>query len=329
MSATNIAESLSNSAKFERCQVLKEQAIEEENYEFCIQLRDKQREYKGKIISKSELNHLKTRILEKEGDLEISRFLKKIPTSSADYFYSQIRDQFTASTPFDDTQTICYQQSAFEQAIVKLTPAKLLQVKDTLGQQVSSDRKPISEGNYIHALNHSKVLLKELCFIQWIEHQPTMIEEFAKYSQKQIATILAVVEKKFVVFRQKVEEFLNMDEAIQKQVIEKTKFVDFVNFNLSAYWMYSYFCFLLFKKQGVDITKVHAQTKSLLLHRRLISVLQSNILTVVKEVDYLNQYDLEAKIAKGSLLLGKRYDLLDGAVLSKDSQKKLITAMIS
>lgn len=329
MSATNIAESLSNSAKFERCQLLKEQAIEEENYEFCIMLRDKQREYKGKIISKSELIHLRQRILEKEGDLEISRFLKKIPATSAEYFYSQLKDQFTTSTAYDESHSIMYQQAAFEMVILKLTPSKLIPVKDTMGVHVPGDRKHITEGNYIHALNHSKVLLKELCFIQWIEHHPAMIEDFAKYSQKQITTILSVVEKKFLVFRQKIEEFLDMEEAIQKQVIEKTKFVDFVNFNLSSYWMYSYFCYLLYRKQGADSVKIQAQMKSLLLHRRLVSVLQSNILSVVKEVDYLNQYDLEAKIAKGSLLLGKRYDLIDGAVLNKESQKKLITAMIS
>lgn len=327
MAASNVAESLNNSAKLEKCQRLKEDAIEREDFEFCILLRDKQREYRNKIIPRSELIHLRARALESTAELEIHRFLKKIPQSTTDFFYNQLKDQFTLAGHRENQADIKTKQATLEQAISKLTPLKII---GSSGAQTTDSEElgSICEKNYFYALNHSKVLHKELCFIQWIESHAALAEDYSRYTAKQILAILSKAEKKFTLFREKIADFLNMEEEVQRQVIGQSKFIDFVNFHLSAYWLFAYFTFLLVKKRPADGADVQA-LKSLQSHRRLISVLQANVVIVANDADCLTQSDCTTRLSKGGLQLGKRYDLVDGAILTQSVQKKITAVLIS
>lgn len=327
MSASTVAESLSNSAKLEKCQKLKENAIEREDFEFCIILRDKQRDYKNKIIPRNELIHLRNRAIDSTVDLEIHKFLKKIPQANSDYFYNQLKDQFTRAGHKEGEIDLKTQQAALEQAILKLTPPRMVIPASTNDGQ-RKDESQIIESNYFYALNHSKVLHKELCFIQWVEGQQALAEDYSRYTSKQILAILSKAEKKFAIFRQKMSDFLSVEEEVQRQVISQPKFIDFVNFHLSAYWLFAYFTYLLVKKKPTDGSEVQA-LKSLQLHRRLVSVLQANVVLVANDADCLTQSDCTSRLAKGGLQLGKRYDLVEGAILSQAVQKKITAVLIS
>ena len=129
---------------------------------------------------------------------------------------------------------------------------------------------------------------------------------------------------------------------MQKKVIDRDKFIDFVNFNLSAYWLYAYFTYLLHRARRSQELAANPQTdlarlvqrelpsfKNLVVQRRLVSILLANVTLVIKEVDYLNELDFIAKLSKGTLLLGKRFDLTEGIVLQRDAQKKVLSSMIA
>lgn len=330
MAASSVAESLSNAAKLAKCQVMKAAAVEREDFEFCILLRDKQREYRNKVVARHDLVHFRARAVDSTQELEIHRFLKKIPQASADYFYTQLRDQFTRAGHPEPDADLALQQRSLDQAIMKLTPAHLLSQLESTESQGSHGGQQglITEKNYFYALNHAKVLHKELCFIQWVEGQAALAEDYGRYTAKQIAAILSKAEKKFALFRQKVADFLHMAEEVQRQVIGQPKFIDFVNFHLSAYWLFAYFTFLLLKKKAPDSPDPQAQA-SLQSHRRLLSVLQANVVLVANEADCLAQTDCSSRLAKAGLQLGKRYDLVDGAILSPAVQKKIIAVLIS
>jgi len=302
---------------------LKQTAIEQENFEFCIVLRDKQKEYASKIISKNELATLRQKIVEGGYEVEFVNFLSKLPPADSAYFYQQLRDQITSAVPFDPSSSLATQQASFEQAIAKLTPEKL-QVGSNTGNKSHSGR--IHEGNYFYALTHAKILIKELCFVLWLQAQKTLAAEYDKYTPKQLQVILSKAEKKFLAFNAKVAEFLEMHESVQKKLVDKGKFIDFINFNLSAYWVYAYLTFLLWRKrqEGEQFS-----FRALVTHRRLFSVILTNLTLVAKEVDYLNEFDFVAKLAKGSLVLGRKYDLIDGFVMNKEVQKKVISTLIS
>ena len=304
-------------------------------------LRDKQREYKSKIIAKSELVELKKKIIEQGFEVDFSRFLKRIPLGDSEYFYLQLKDQFTDDGIFEDVNkenSASQHQLSFEQAIRKLTPEKLIQgdsreykeqlVKNTGGFKVN-------ESNYFYVMTHAKMLIKEMAFILWLESQNSLAQEYHKYTPKQISAVLSKTEKKFGSFRETLSEFLNMNEEVQKKVIEKEKFIDLINFNLSAYWMYSYFSFLLNKQKRTQEKSAQGKHievsafKSLVTYRRMISILLANVTLVIKEVDYLNEMDFVTKISKGTLLLGRKFELTEGIVLNKELQKKVFSSMIS
>ena len=271
-----------------------------------------------------------------------------MPLLDTEYFYLHLKDQFTENGLFGTDQTdrpSHGHQATFEHAILKLTPQKLL----AAGQDSTEARTPgvmkglkVRESNYFYVMTHSKMLLKEMAFVLWMESQPAMAEDYHQYSAKQIAAVLSKTEKKFVVFKEKVDEFLNMHEEVQKKVIDKEKFIDFINFNLSAYWLYAYFTYLLHRiKRNQElasnpqadvallIQKELPGFKNLVVQRRLVSILLANVTLVIKEVDYLNEMDFIAKLSKGTLLLGKRFDLTEGIVLQKDAQKKVLSSMIA
>jgi len=178
--------------------------------------------------------------------------------------------------------------------------------------------------------------------VLWMESQPAIAEDYHEYTAKQITAVLSKTEKKFQVFKEKVEEFLNMHEEVQKKVIDKDKFIDFVNFNLSAYWLYAYFTYLQHRiKQShelaanpqADVASIIKKElpgfKNLVSQRQLVSILLANVTLVIKEVDYLNEMDFIAKLSKGTLLLGKRFDLTEGIVLHREAQKKVLSSMIA